>query len=76
MVIFVEIMEQYFSMGVDEYSPTGEYFMCEVDSLRAVKTIGEKSDWVWKIASGSSLPPKHVLRGSFFKLYRVPNSVV
>lgn len=76
MVIFAEIMEQYLSMGVDEYSPTGEYFMCEVDSLRAVKTIGEKANWVWRIPRGASVPPNHPLRNKYFKLHRVPNSVV
>ena len=58
MVIFVELMERHVSLGNDTYSSTGEYFLCEVDALRAVKTVGEKCDWIWCIPRGASAPPK------------------
>lgn len=76
MVIFVELMERHVSLGNDSYSSMGEYFLSEVDSLYAVKTIGNKIDWVWTVAYGSSLPPKHPLRNKYFKLHRVPTTVV
>lgn len=76
MVIFVELHERHVSLGNDTYTSMGEYFISEVDSLRAVKTVGEKCDWIWCIPRGASAPPKHPLRDKYFKLHRVPNSVV
>jgi len=76
MVIFAELMERHVSLGNDTYSSTGEYLLSQVDSLYAVKTVGKKCQWVWAVAYGSSLPPKHPLKNKYFLLHRVPSMVI
>jgi hypothetical protein len=72
MIIFGEIYELSQANGCDSYSPTGEYFLSEVKDLVAVKTVGETGKWIWSLRGEG--PDE--LKGQFFRLRRVPNSVV